>query len=340
MIKPVHLLAVLCMGCAPAPQSVTPVDPAPVEAIRPAGPFAVGVAEGPVLTGGVTSRVYYPASGPGRPPGAAAFSEPHLTALERRFGPGVARALGQAVTAASVGAPRAEGRFPLIVFQPGASMAATDYRLLIEALASRGYVVLALNAEGSPPVSGGRYARAAQESAEAATLARSGHAALAQADASRVAFVGHSLGGAAGVMALAGVSGAVAVNLDGDFNGPVRIPADSAVLALIGRTPDEAARSRERRAKAWRDASAGAADAVVLQIVDLKHFDFADAALLQQDVPEGRRASRFGAIGGQAAHELTVDLVAGFLDSRLKGQAAAWPAALTAHPEAAPPTSW
>lgn len=219
-------------------------------------------------------------------------------------------------------------------------MAASDYRLLIEDLASRGYVVLALNPEGSPAASGDRYRAAARESVEAVALARSGHPAFAHADASRPVFLGHSLGGAAGVMALEGVPGALAVNLDGDFNGPVRIPENSPVLTLIGQTSGEAARSRTRRANAWRDASANADDAVILQVVDLKHFDFADAALLQQDIPEGRRQTRFGAIGGQEAHGLAASLIAAFLDSRLKGQTAAWPAALITYPRAAPPTTW
>lgn len=333
------LLAIFCLGCAPA-QTPPVVDPTPIEAVRPTGPHAVGIGEGPTLASGVATRLWYPARGEAGPLHAVAFSEAHREGLARRFGPGAADALSRARTAARPDAPRAQGRFPLVVFQPGAAMASTDYRLLLEGLASRGYVVLALNPDASPRASAERYAAAADELVQAVAAAREGAGVLAHVDASRPALVGHSLGGAAAVMALDRVAGAVAVNLDGDYSGATSIPVDASVLYLLGQTEGEADSSRARRSNAWRDASAGAADAVPLQVAALKHFDFADAALLQADIPEDRRRTRFGAIGGPTAHALTVDLVAGFLDSRIKGDAAAWPAALSRHPEAAAPSTW
>lgn len=333
--------AVFCLGCAPAQQPpAVPVDPAPVEAVRPAGPHAVGVTAGPTVANGVTTRLYYPAASGGEPD-AAAMTPDHRNGLGRRFGPGVAEALDRAVTAARRDAPPVAGRFPLAIFQPGAALAAVDYRLLIEDLASRGYVVLALNADGSPGASGERYPAAAAELLAALATARAGgHPALAQADTDRVAFVGHSLGGAAAVIALSRARGVVAINLDGDLNAAPTVPAGASLLYILGQTQGEGDGSRARRAGVWRDLSAGVADAVPLQVVSLKHFDFADAALLQASVPPDRRAARLGAIGGAQAHALTADLISAFLDSRLKGDAAAWPAALARHPEATAPTTW
>lgn len=333
------LAALLCLGCAPAQETPVPViDPAPVQAVRPAGPHAVGVMEGPQTAGG---RLYYPA-GDGGEARAIALTEARREKLTQRFGAGVADALGRAVTAARLDAAPAQGRFPLVIFAPGSNMAAGDYRLLIEDLASRGYVVLALDPNGAPPASEARYAAAADEMIAALARIRSDAPAPVAAimDTDHVALVGHSLGGAAAYIALPRAPGAVAINLDGDMMAPPAVPPSASILYLIGQTPPENDRSRARRAGTWRDLSAGVADATVLQVTDFRHFDYADAALLQDGVPEPMRQARFGPLGGQKAHALTTDLIAAFLDSRLKGDAAAWPAALARHPEAAAPTTW
>jgi len=330
--------AILCLGCAPAPEAAAPVDPAPVEAVRPAGPHAVGVMEGSQTAGG---RLYYPALDAGEAR-AIALTDARREKLTQRFGAGVADALGRAVTAARVDAAPAPGRFPLVIFAPGSNMAAGDYRLLIEDLASRGYVVLALDPNGAPPASEERYAAAADEMIAALTRITTEAPAPVAAviDRDHVALVGHSLGGAAALIALPRAPGAVAINLDGDMMAAPAVPPSASVLYVIGYTPPENDRSRARRAGVWRDLSAGVADAVALQITDFRHFDYADAALLQDGVAEPMRQARFGPLGGAKAHALTTDLIAAFLDSRLKGDTAAWPAATARHPEATAPTTW
>lgn len=333
------LAALLCLGCAPAQETPVPViDPAPVQTVRPAGPHAVGVMEGPQTAGG---RLYYPASDGGQPR-AVPLTEARREKLTQRFGPGVADALGRAVTAARRDAAPADGRFPLVIFAPGSNMAAGDYRLLIEDLASRGYVVLALGPDGAPPASEARYAAAADELIAAlARIRTEAPATIAPViDRDRVAFVGHSLGGAAALFALPRAPGVVAVNLDGDMMAAPATPPGASILYLIGQNPAENDRSRARRAGVWGDLSAGVADAVALQVAGFRHFDYADAALLQAGTPAPMRQARFGPLGGDKAHALTADLVAAFLDSRLKGDTTAWPAALARHPEAIAPTTW
>lgn len=338
---PCIVIAVLCMGCSPPQALVEVVDPAPVEAVRPSGPHPVGVGAGPVIGGRVQSRLYYPAVGPTGPGGTRAITPEHRSGLARRFGPGVAGALERAVTAAAPDARPAPGRHPLVIFAPGANMGAGDYRLLIENLASRGYVVLALNPQGSPPPSGPRYEAAAEELLAALALVRSGgNPAFDQVDSARVAFVGHSLGGAAAVIAMTRAPGVTAINLDGDLTAAPVVPHSASLLYLLGQTAGEAGRSRTRRADVWTTLSAGVSDAVALQIVTMKHFDFADAALLQDAMPMDKRETRFGSIGGSAAHALTVDLVAAFLDSRLRGARTAWSNARARHPGATAPSTW
>lgn len=309
------------------------VSPAAVEAVRPTGPHAVGVTQRD------DALIFYPARTSGAP-WAAATSDARRQGLTRRFGGGAAEALSAARTTAKEDAEATPGRFPLLIFQPGAGVGSLEYRLLLEDLGSRGFVVLALHAQTSPQASEARYAEAAREFLEALTASRDGgDPGLAIADTSRPVFIGHSLGGAAAVIALSEAPGGVAVNLDGDLMRAPRLGDRSSVLYLIGRNPAESDASRARRAGVWREA-AGQADAVALQIGDMGHFDFSDVALLKANVPENRRPGRFGPIDGAEAQALTADLVGAFLESRVRGTADVWRTALSRRDRATPPTTW
>jgi len=334
------LAALACFGCTAAQDVAAPADVAPIEAVQPRGPYAVGVAALPAAHGAADGRLYYPAGDGGAAP-APSMTPERSRMLERRFGPAVASALDRAITAARRDAPSLPGPFPLVIFQPGANMGSDDYRLLIEDLASRGYAVLALNPRHSPGASRERYAAAADEILAALARVRAdGSPLFAEVDATRLAFVGHSLGGAAGILALSRAPGAVAVNLDGDLPPGSAAPPEASILYVLGQTAGEAERSRNRRADVWRGLSGGSDNDEALQVATMKHFDFTDAALLQARIPPDLRRPRFGEIGGDRAHALTGDLVAAFLDSRLKGEPEAWAAALERYPEAAAPSSW
>jgi dienelactone hydrolase len=221
-------------------------------------------------------------------------------------------------------------------------MGARDYRLLLEEIASHGYVIAAVNPLGSPPVSEARYSDAADELVDAATKLRALSATPPTADLidpSRVGFLGHSIGGGAAVLALSRDPGALAaINLDGDFGGAsdARAP-QKPILYVVGRTDGERQASRDRRGAVWKTMTTGNAQAVALQIETLRHFDFADAALLPPDaMSDERRRNRFGPIGGSRAHTATSKLILGFLDQALSAGPSTLDAAMTETPEAKP----
>ncbi len=276
---------------APDPASVTALD-----AVALPGPDAVGWRQ--VELGGEPVLLFYPASGPGR----AAHSPPSAP-LSRRFGAAAAADLAAARGPAGHDAEPQTGTYPLVLFAPGAGLGSRDYRWLLSGLASRGMLVAGLDPATSPQASEGRVAEARDALLRVAKAAPS---LAAFGRATRIHLVGHSIGGAAAVAALAGLPGARAVDLDGDFLGVSNAPAAGPVLLVSGRNPNEPARAEARRTADWQLVSNGRGQRVMLP--DMRHLGATDAALL----PAGRRNGDLGA-DPAAQHKAMGEAVAAFL---------------------------
>lgn len=338
-------IVLLASGCgAPPDKPLPPAQPEAVKALevlRPTGRFAVGL-KAVTLPSTQPLWLFYPTDdqASARTPDLVDLPPSYQTALTRRFGAPAAAALLTARGNASWNAMPSKGRFPVLVFTPGAGMGARDYRLLLEEITSQGYVVAALNPLGSPPVSEARYSEAADELSRATAAVRDMASTAPWADVidtGRVGLIGHSIGGAAAVLALSRTPSALAaVNLDGDFSAAANAPAPSRpVLYIAGLTDGERQASRDRRGALWKTVSNGNAQAIALQIPTLRHFDFADAALLPPSLmSDNRRRNRFGAIGGPRAHVVTSRLLTAFFEQALSKAPETLDAALAATPEA------
>jgi predicted dienelactone hydrolase len=164
------------------------------------------------------------------------------------------------------GAPVADGTFPVVVLEPGMGFSAPQYTALAENLASHGYLVagvtptysanvtvlggqvVASTAQGNPPDLGAHSGTAQQEgdrlASEWATDARfvsSQVTALGKAGqfagkvGPKIAYVGHSFGGAASLEACrTDPHCAGAVDLDGTQFGPVVQTGLTAPFLLLG----------------------------------------------------------------------------------------------------------
>lgn len=313
------LAASSCSEASDAPAAEPSVEG--LEALADAVPEGTDAVGWRVLEGfDVPAWLFYPVTHPAEAQtpsaGQPLLPDSYATGLRRRFGPIAGATLIAAPGHALHGAAMAAGTHPLIVFAPGAAMGGRDYRLFAEALAARGRAVLVLRPTGSPGASDERYAEAADEIATAIVGVRGmtfvqGEG---QIDAARPVLVGHSLGGAAAVLAAAR-TGACAVNIDGDFGGATAEAGPSGPLLYIIGDPDlDRAADVARRAEVWRKVAGYAGgQAVALALRGMRHFDLADAAPLPPGViPEERRTGRFGSIGGAAARRALVDLVEQF----------------------------
>lgn len=233
-------------------------------------------------------------------------------------------------------APLAPGRYPLLVFAPGARLTAYDYRALLEDVASRGYVIVALT-----PAEGADYAAVTGLIRACVNVAIGWSIDAEDAlgvgiDTRRVGVFGHSLGGAAAAWAASQDARVGAVlNFDGDYTGGAEAARPrQPLLQTQCFDPGEPAPSRARRARVWSQVCAASAGACLLDLSGMRHFNFLDAALLAARMPQERAHGRFGTIDSTRGLRLAGALACGFFQEHLNGDAGALTRTLRAFPEA------
>jgi dienelactone hydrolase len=263
-----------------------------VTAPSPSGPYAVGrrfavwtdsARRDPVDTTRareVAVWIWYPADPTSRgalePVLPAEWRARRIATLTAKLGPDVARAAGSLAVHARADAPIAEGGrpFPVLLFGPGLGWLASDYSVLLEDLASHGYVVVGIASPGFADVvrsSDGRESvRTLGIGEKIATdqsfvhddmafvlrrlrerVADPGDFLHGRGDLARVGAFGHSLGGTTALVLAARDSGIrAAVNIDGDPMGDVVGVRPRQPLLLISSqvpTVDEAPPGRPAR---------------------------------------------------------------------------------------------
>ena len=300
--------------------------------------------------------LYYPAAeatGAGSVALDGAWAEAYRPTLVRRIGRAAADAMLQATWHSADGGIAAPGRFPVLVFAHGYRQLPTNYSALIEAMVARGYAVLAPASPGVADVvlfEGGRIAerqglgdgmydlQALDIASAVAELARldaaDGQPYAGHLDLSRVGVFGHSLGGAAAVLAAARIPAIrAAANLDGDYSGTTASARPRVPLLYVTTQPpnrevapldawDDESNER-RRARIWQGIAADSPRALRVRIGGMFHSNFQDEALLPvAAVPSKLRGTRFGSIDGARGIDLSVRLLAGFFAATLDGPAA------------------
>ncbi|MFJ2026862.1 alpha/beta hydrolase family protein [Streptomyces sp. NPDC087897] len=269
---------------------------------------------------------------------------------------GLPRARSHAVP----GAPVADdgGRFPVVLFSPGLGGVRTQNTAWAEELASHGYVVAAVDhpydsaavvlsdgrtlrtrvtATGDPAkdealAEGWTRARAADLRAVLTRLERLESGAVegpltGRLDTARVAATGHSIGGAAALLAARQDARFDAVvDLDGFPRGPVGGRFEQPVLALtqeIGPDTDP-----DYLPRLTRVLERGGATNYRLTVPGAAHLTFTDAPLYLPPVP-----GVVGSPGRAESTRITAGATRSFLDAVLRGAPVDLPAALSAHGE-------
>ncbi len=252
------------------------------------------------------------------------------------------------------GVPVAQGKFPVVVLEPGLGFAAPQYTTLAENLASHGYLVAGVTptysanlavvhgravqatGAGNPNDLEGGSARATAEAnrivavwaADARFAARRVTAHLrGHVDTGRVAYVGHSFGGAASLEACrTDPACAGAVDLDGKEFGPVAHAGLRAPLMLLGSENScvtgtcAVASSSDRGdlAVARSLLSASTGEEYAYSITGARHFNFTDYGAYYLARPL-RALLALGSIDGDRALTVQNAYLVAFVDHAVHG---------------------
>jgi predicted dienelactone hydrolase len=351
----------------------------------PSGPYAVGTqvfrwidasrpeeaTADPADKRNVIAQAWYPAA-----PGAVGPHSTYMDGLEAlppkvSLFPGfILRSYGRIDTHGILNAPISPARpqWPVVLFSPGYGAIRAAYTSLALDLASRGYVVIALDhpyeaavtqlADGRIVYDANLFAghddteahqwefmaqqqvvRASDMSFALDQLARpdaTGPVLAGHLDLAHAAAIGHSFGGASAIVAMDRDPRILAAaNIDGTLYGGLSGEARPRPFLLIESDRAETDHSDIYLAGArlaFQHFGAGPR----FELKRASHFSFTDAPLFL--APPGRWASTF-VIGGERdvteTHRATVDILDAFLKGPLTGTPADIDAAAAAHPEIA-----
>jgi predicted dienelactone hydrolase len=334
----------------PAPAPPAPAPPSPAATSAAASPLPAPTGSAPVgrRTLQLTDRarrdpfakgrrprelavtLWYPAARAGGR--AAPYAPPALARLLAANGLG---RIGQARTHAREDAPMAPGSRPLLLFSPGFGLSRLIFQQLGEELASRGYVVAAVDHTYEAPLvvfPDGRAIGATLTEQDAdrpvvlatrvadvrfalRSLLRTLHG---RVDPGRIGVFGHSFGGAtaANVM-LREPSVRAGADLDGSLYGPAATRGLGRPFLLL--TAGDGF-ERDRSLRTFHATLRGPRPVVDLPAAG--HLSFGDAALLASaQLPAATRAEAFGTIDPARAVELQRRLLTAFFDRHLRRSA-------------------
>lgn len=201
----------------------------------------------------------------------------------------------------------------VLFFLPGLRREVRNYSLLAEGLAERGFLVIGLDPQSNRAVVDQQNSAAELLKARQA-LGQSEHAKLP------VGYWGHSLGGAAAMLAAGQATDETAVaNLDGDFMGTALAARPRGPLLLVNNEePDAPKRTQDRRTHDWALVSSRAKWRWRVKLPGTRHMNFSDLAIGAE--PDG---TRFGPVDAKQAIQETVHLLDGFFTEHLLGVAGA-----------------
>lgn len=277
----------------------------------------------------------------------------YLPVLTRKLGAIAATAIvnGRAFFTNDAPAISLKQKFPLILFSHGMGWSTLEYSFVLQELASAGYVVAAVNSYPVAPLlqaedgsfvkgdyTGDKYYLLTQDLTFAwkEIIQQKGklHPVLDQVDPDKIAMAGHSMGGAAALLAASfGTGLAASVNFDGDLMEASSKAAPTGAVLFLNQLPAEMkdksfADLQTDSRVGWRykqmaKTASLSTNGLYISIQGMYHSNFQDYALLPENsIPENIRKIRLGPINGEKCLRLITATTLAFFNETLRGEKA------------------
>lgn len=284
-----------------------------------------------------------------------AWRKEYLPVLTRKLGAIAATAIvnGRAFFTNDAPAISLKQKFPLILFSHGMGWSTLEYSFVLQELASAGYVVAAVNSYPVAPLlqaedgsfvkgdyTGDKYYLLTQDLTfvlkEIMQQKGKLHPVLDRVDPDKTAMAGHSMGGAAALLAASfGTGLAASVNFDGDLMEASNKAAPTGAVLFLNQLPadmkDKSFADLQTDSKVgWRyrqmaQSARLSTNGLYISIQGMYHSNFQDYALLPENrIPENIRKIRLGPINGEKCLRLITATTLAFFNETLRGEKADW----------------
>lgn len=279
----------------------------------------------------------------------------YLPVLTRKLGAAAATAIvnGKAFFTSNAPAISTKQKFPLILFSHGMGWSTLEYSFVLQELASAGYVVAAVNSYPVAPLlqaedgsfvkgdyTGDKYYLLTQDLTFALKeiMQQKGelHPVMDRVDTDKTALAGHSMGGAAALLAASfGTGLAASVNFDGDLLDASNQAAPTGAVLFLNQLPagmkDKSFTDLQTdssvgwRYKQMAKTASHSTHGLYISIQGMYHSNFQDFALLPETIiPENIRKARLGPINGEKCLRLITATTLAFFNETLRGEKADW----------------
>lgn len=267
----------------------------------------------------------------------------HLEIIRKKIGDSVAIKLITSQISLASNGKTPDKKMPFIVFGPGLGWLPTDYSYLLASLASKGYIVVAVT--GLPISNHIYFPDNTFESIDkvnvdytktADYLSFTVNQILIQSedknsrlfeliDTSKVIVVGHSISGAASLIAASkNQSIKAVVNLDGDVNDEFEnIQPVQPILYITTQPPGadnpivetwNEEKNEKRRDNAFLNNTTRCKNCIRIKIPEMYHRDFLDASKFKANISAACNRKNFGKISFTSSSEIIIQSISNFIE--------------------------